>query len=660
MEALVVPSMAAEGSERAIQTLYEGKETYQLESKQKALVVRMRKAHGDNREKPLGLHSIVVQSPSLKRTLAEVFEGYKGVTASLKKLVFKAPFQPFHHVWDRFTEILERQKREDPESASYTQLLYDTVYAELRDTRAEVADLLENGVITYSLLWALFKPGMTVIACQPDEEARFYVVDGCDYNHRGRYAGLNARFVDYDGNRFGYANELITISSFGGTRNITELPAFPIGFHPMGEEAKAKAITRGHKFQDLAGIHYLAYSGLMKYHGGRDMNQPMERYTSGRIMIDVAGYFQQRVGFSDPIMVTPLGTGTLQPTISVSDDVHNPDFAMLEHPPMPYIVDDLPSSSQAKSPAPTILTNVQLLLCSPTLRGYSLKLKLWGVFSVSGVSPISFNETAFPNLMVPPSYKDLILSFVEAHPGSSNTAKTASATDANPMFDDLIEGKGLGVILLLVGNPGTGKTLTAEAVADKVHRPLYVLSAGELGMSAGDVDERLQGALELAERWDAVLLLDECDVFLQERTPESDLGRNEVVAVFLRLLEYYRGILFMTTNRGETIDRAFHSRIHLTLRYPDLDAPAKEHIWRHFTKLAGVDDSFTAEVYDKLAVLPINGRQIKNTVRIATLVAAREKVPLGVEHVQIAVEATQGPEAVGPLGTAAWNMAIEN
>ena len=146
--------------------------------------------------------------------------------------------------------------------------------------------------------------------------------------------------------------------------------------------------------------------------------------------------------------------------------------------------------------------------------------------------------------MLPPTYKEMILSFVEAHPssasppddGDESTSKSLTPPPP-PKFDDLIEGKGLGIILLLVGNPGTGKTLTAEAVADKVRRPLYMLSAGELGQSARDVENRLRDALELAERWDAVLLFDECDVFLQERSGGGgawDLARNEIVGVFLR------------------------------------------------------------------------------------------------------------------------------
>ncbi|GJC77371.1 putative AAA domain-containing protein [Colletotrichum liriopes] len=169
--------------------------------------------------------------------------------------------------------------------------------------------------------------------------------------------------------------------------------------------------------------------------------------------------------------------------------------------------------------------------------------------------------------MLPSGYKNLILSFME---GQNKKGKT---------FDDIIEGKGQGIIMLLTGNSGIGKTLTAEAVADKLRKPLYVLSAGELGQESQSVEAKLREVLDLTEKWNGVLLFDECDVFLQERSTNA-LAHNEIVAVFLRLLEYHCGILIMTTNRADSIDRAFQSRIHLTLHYLDLDVKAREHIWR--------------------------------------------------------------------------------
>lgn len=75
----------------------------------------------------------------------------------------------------------------------------------------------------------------------------------------------------------------------------------------------------------------------------------------------------------------------------------------------------------------------------------------------------------------------------------------------------------------------------------------------------------------MAHKWDCVLLLDEADIFLSQRS-RTDLKRNALVSVFLRALEYYNGLLFLTTNRVGTIDEAFKSRIHMSLYY----APLKE------------------------------------------------------------------------------------
>lgn len=106
----------------------------------------MRKKHGEGRS--LELDSIVVQSQSLKQTLGDVFDGYQGITPSLKKLVFRSPFRPFYHRWALLDSIFQRQKLQNLEAASYTKLLYDVLHGELRDNMAEIDDLVAHGVIT--------------------------------------------------------------------------------------------------------------------------------------------------------------------------------------------------------------------------------------------------------------------------------------------------------------------------------------------------------------------------------------------------------------------------------------------------------------------------------------------------------------------------------
>ena len=72
-------------------------------------------------------------------------------------------------------------------------------------------------------------------------------------------------------------------------------------------------------------------------------------------------------------------------------------------------------------------------------------------------------------------------------------------------------------------------------VAEEMRKPLYSLSAGELGHAADEVERQLKRVLELSAKWGAILLIDECDIFLEQRTT-SDLERNKLVSGEIRLL----------------------------------------------------------------------------------------------------------------------------
>lgn len=96
----------------------------------------------------------------------------------------------------------------------------------------------------------------------------------------------------------------------------------------------------------------------------------------------------------------------------------------------------------------------------------------------------------------------------------------------------------------------------------------------------------------------------------------------------------------MTTNRANSIDRTFKSRIHLTLQYPDLSIDTKEHIWRRFVGQSAEEDSITDQAYTRLAQLPINGREIKNTIKCAAMLAKKQDTSVGVDQIGIVLRAT--------------------
>lgn len=289
-----------------------------------------------------------------------------------------------------------------------------------------------------------------------------------------------------------------------------------------------------------------------------------------------------------------------------------------------FKVAQVEASSKPKGPSErnedlSPLADDELLMTTPWIKGFDLKSKSFCELNVSEVQNMVWNDEAFDKLVLPGGEKELAWTFVEN--------KSQSTSD----FDDFVADKGRGLIILMFGPPGVGKTFTAEAVSERSRVPLYSMSAGDLGVQPSEVEAALERALELCRMWNAMLLLDEADVFLGERTSES-LARNELVSIFLTKLEYYQGILFLTTNRISSIDHAFQSRVDLFLPYHDLRPEARRQVWVNFIEKAGREKfELTDGSLDELSQLRLNGREIKNLIKSAQLLSMKNlggKVPV--------------------------------
>jgi len=200
------------------------------------------------------------------------------------------------------------------------------------------------------------------------------------------------------------------------------------------------------------------------------------------------------------------------------------------------------------------------------------------------------------------------------------------------MFSDFISEKGKGCIFLLHGKPGTGKTLTAESIAEMLKTPLYSISVGELGMDIEALEKKLKEILEVSSSWNAVILLDEADVFLEKRT-ENDIVRNAMIGVFLRILEYHQGVMFLTTNRVRCFDSAVFSRVSVAVKYDDLEESAREQVWKNMLAAAGLDSN-DVEKGGELGHWRLNGREIRNVLRLARTLAITENVPMNKAHLE--------------------------
>ena len=136
------------------------------------------------------------------------------------------------------------------------------------------------------------------------------------------------------------------------------------------------------------------------------------------------------------------------------------------------------------------------------------------------------NNQAFDKLEINRNYKRLILALVKSH---FDKVETEKKTNVEIETQDLIRGKGKGVVILLHGVPGVGKTATAEAVALKWKKPLFPITCGDLGYSAEALEKSLNEIFRLAHHWGCILLLDEADVFITQRE-RQDLKRNALVS----------------------------------------------------------------------------------------------------------------------------------
>jgi hypothetical protein len=242
-------------------------------------------------------------------------------------------------------------------------------------------------------------------------------------------------------------------------------------------------------------------------------------------------------------------------------------------------------------------------LCWPTLPAFCLATMQWGEVHIDGLSDIVFNLDAFDRLVIDENQKQLIRAVVE-----------------NPFeYADLVEGKSMGTILLLHGPPGVGKTSSAEAVSEVLQKPLYKFTSGQLGVTPTELYKNLNTSLKLAQRWQAIALIDEVDIYLEKRS-DNDIVRNAMVGIFLNLLEYYQGILFLTTNRVKCFDDAFKSRISISLHYKDFTPARRCQVWTKHLAAAGLGHIDGSDLGD----YNLNGRQIGTCIRIAMSLAKSE------------------------------------
>ncbi|KZM21553.1 uncharacterized protein EKO05_0000712 [Ascochyta rabiei] len=639
-----------------------------------------------------------IKSKALRSALQVILKECKNVS-----LVEDTPEVDPHTLFHHYNEIKQyvkhtmkpklKRTRKSKDRKKLTQeiaqckLLLGYIDEDFAATRKALKPLLKAGTITYDLCWALFKPDTIVYTPTygNKDDPRCFKVDQC-FEYESWLSGakswmINGRYLEYDGKVFGFGDHQTEIKAFKGHKKITSLVAYPLEYHKDLKNIQKQLIERGKKFVALQGMSYRLQKGIAYM---KVKNTIAKFNINGRVMIDPAIF--RRIQPNYPlsyIKQDELDREDEEQEVSddccYSNEEDDGDLSGSERPEKDPLRVVLWKDSKGKKHPITvfqsqvdaengvgenatsklemdedghmarhIFTEEELLIASPVVLGFAFSEKLWLEFSLSGIEEIQWNAEAFESLVLPDRVKSNLKGLVSSH--RFNAART---------IDDVIQGKGKGLNVVLHGPPGVGKTLTGESIAEYLKCPLYAVSAGELGTNSGSLERDLNRIMDITHSWGAILLLDEADVFLEARQPH-DIHRNSLVSVFLRLTEYYQGILFLTTNRVETFDEAFQSRIHMGIRYENLKPPARKKIWQHHVgkveKMAmeelqegkGKDRSekkpFKELDFDELSKKNMNGRQIKNTVKTGQSIALSEGAAFGMEHIKRVLEVAEAFE----------------
>ncbi|KAI3579743.1 hypothetical protein IWW34DRAFT_694044 [Fusarium oxysporum f. sp. albedinis] len=535
-----------------------------------------------------------IQSPHMKAALKAVVPVYKDRNISFTHIFWYGEPRHLFHFRDGLFEY-GRQLNLESDEQRHVSLLVEHLQQELADAVAIFTSHItfqpSSPSIDFRHAWTIFRQGDlvylpgNVAPCGVEMIVRYKsILSSCscnDANHVFSHAWtLEGEYLTTNKNGFGLKPWTANILYFEGIRQIKLLPLLPLRFHPEREGIKTRLIIRGRKFRQLQGLHHQFYRGLACL--SREDDTDSSSQIGSRIMLD-------------------------------SQHFHSKE-------------DD-----RSSIPTSWVFTDNDYLICHSHVGGYAFNERQWGYFNIDSLQNIDFDTATFESsLMLPDKHKNILLSLVRMQTDHSNLA-----------FSDIIKGKGKGLVFLLHGEPGVGKTMTAETIAEHCKRPLLKIDARDLCHDHDSTESALRRVLRLAERWNAVALLDEADIFLEQRSSHYQMG-NSLVTAFLRILEYFQGVLFLTTNRVNSIDHAFKSRIQVAIHYPKLDIASRQSLWQIFLAKASTtiqDPGSWADLASKFAHEELNGRQIRDIVRIAHASAFGAGVDIRYDHLHNAIDA---------------------
>ncbi|KAI1763926.1 hypothetical protein GGR53DRAFT_343868 [Hypoxylon sp. FL1150] len=585
-----------------------------------------------------------IQSKTLRKAFRQLATGRVNINLRRSPIIIREPYVEIYHCQEQIQEAI---KNADDTVKDELRLLQTFQKDYMHEEIDDFESLESHGLISFDFLQHLFIPGSLVVlpnrfisAFQPHWAA---VVVQCQVskNKNEKEWDINLAYTNFDGASFGTVFTKLRFPAFNDIKKIIDLPAYPIKYHPQPESLLQELATRGKKYYSLCmdpelGRQYVSTGSHCYYDGSfwevNDETTKAQQDTSNAQREPKKS--RGICGETTPSLETYCNPPSSQCVSRVVIDLpgfveENPSFR-------DYVRHDnsgpsvILSRSRTETHSESHINRLQLITLPSFIPAFSLAKRSWGFVDVESIRDIQWDTSAYENLQMDQKQKESVKRLVSTHRTSSSG------------FDDFISGKGKGLVFLLHGPPGSGKTMTAETVAESLHSPLYYTSGGELSIDKDRIEEQLQLIFQRIHRWGAILLLDEADTFMAKRGEDS-LERNALVSILLRMLEYQSGILFLTTNRLSDFDTAFYSRIHVCIEFESPDAQRRTYIW---SKIAGKlpAHEISRSEFERLGSLPLDGRRIKNVIKVASLLmqSKGDGSPLSFDDVKAALQISAG------------------
>ena len=251
----------------------------------------------------------------------------------------------------------------DPSTLEHLNLLLGFIKTAYASTIECLGPLLEKRQITYDLLWMLFKPNtLAYTKCfgtgQP-RCVRYEFGEEKKTKDGVEFFLVKARYLDFDGKMLGETSSEHAIEKFRGAKQITALDVFPLEYHPGEKHVRAQLSEYGRKFLSMMDIHLREYEGRAFY---IEKGRVVQIFIKSRIVVDAAYFREENPNYT-------------RPSIKESNGGTSTGWVLID---LDELDEEEPSLAQGSGMDPSEVKGDDLLICSPTVPGFSLGNSRWG------------------------------------------------------------------------------------------------------------------------------------------------------------------------------------------------------------------------------------------------------------------------------------------